>query len=58
MKISIGLDWIAIVLCVMIGVPTCIIVTCLIVTGLVSITKILTDNKKSSCKEEESEVKE
>ena len=58
MKISIGLDWIAIVLCVMIGVPTCIIVTCLIVTGLVSITKILTDSKKSSCKEEESEVKE
>ena len=58
MKISIGLDWIAIVLCVMIGVPTCIIVTCLIVTGLVSITKILTDSKKSSCKEEESDVKE
>ena len=58
MRISIGLDWIAIVLCVMIGVPTCIIVTCLIVTGLVSITKILTDSKKSSCKEEESDVKE
>ena len=58
MKIRIGIDWIAIVLCVMIGVPTCIIVTCLIVNGLVSITKILTDSKKSSCKEEESEVKE
>ena len=58
MKISTGIDWIAIVCCVMIGVPTCIIVTGLIVTGLIMITKILTDSKKSSCKEEESLVKQ
>lgn len=58
MKISSSVDWVAIVCCVMIGVPTCIIVTGLIVTGLALITKILTDSKKSSCKEEESEVKE
>lgn len=58
MKISTSIDWIAIVLCVMIGVPTCIIVTAIIVTGLVMIIKILTESKKSSCKEEENDVKE
>ena len=58
MRISTGIDWIAIVCCVMIGVPTCIIITALIVNGVVFITKILTDSKKSSCKEEESDVKE
>ena len=58
MRISTGIDWIAIVCCAMIGIPPYIIITGLIVNGLVFITKILTDSKKSSCKEEESDVKE
>ena len=51
-------DWFAVAVCAMIGIPSYIIITGLIVNGLVFITKILTDSKKSSCKEEESEVKE
>ena len=58
MRISYCVDWFAAAVCAIIGIPTCIIVTALIVNGLVMITKILTDSKKSSCKEEESEVKE
>ena len=51
-------DWFAVAVCAMIGIPSYIIITGLIVNGLVFITKILTDSKKSSCKEEESLVKE
>lgn len=58
MRISDCVDWFAVAVFAMIGIPTYIIITGLIVNGLVFITKILTDSKKSSCKEEESEVKE
>ena len=51
-------DWFAVAVCAMIGIPSYIIITGLIVNGVVFITKILTDSKKISCKEEESEVKE
>ena len=51
-------DWFAVAVCAMIGIPPYIIITGLIVNGLVFITKILTDSKKSSCKEEESLVKQ
>ena len=58
MRISYCVDWFAVAVCAMIGIPPYIIITGLIVNGVVFITKILTDSKKSSCKEEESEVKE
>lgn len=58
MRISDCVDWFAAAVCAMIGIPTCIIITALIVNGLVLISKILTDSKKSSYKEEESLVKE
>ena len=58
MRIGYCVDWFAAAVCAIIGIPDCIIITALIVNGLVSITKILTDSKKSSCKQEESEVKE
>ena len=58
MRISDCVDWFAVAVCAMIGIPAFIIVTGLIVNGLVFIVKILTDSKKSSCKEEESLVKE
>lgn len=58
MRISDCVDWFAAAVCAIIGIPTCIIITALIVNCLVFITKILTDSKKSSCKQEESEVKE
>lgn len=51
-------DWFAVAVCAMIGIPPYIIVTGLIVNGVVFIVKILTDSKKSSCKEEESLVKQ
>ena len=51
-------DWFAVAVCAIIGIPPYIIITGLIVNGLVFIAKILTDSKKSSCKEEESLVKE
>ena len=51
-------DWFAVAVCAMIGIPPYSIITGLIVNGLVFITKILTDSKKSSCKEEESLVKQ
>ena len=51
-------DWFAVAVCAMIGIPPYIIITGLIVNGVVFITKILTDSKKSACKEEESLVKE
>ena len=52
MRISDCVDWFAVAVCAMIGIPTYIIITGLIVNGVVFITKILTDSKKSSCKEE------
>ena len=58
MRISDCVDWFAAAVCAILGIPACIIVTALIVNGLVMITKILTESKKSSCKEEESDVKE
>ena len=58
MRISDCVDWFAVAVCAMIGIPAYIIVTGLIVNGLVFITKILTDSKKSSCKEEDDVVKE
>ena len=58
MRISDCVDWFAAAVCAMIGIPPYIIVTGLIVNGLVFITKILTDSKKSSCKEENDVVKE
>ena len=58
MRISYCVDWFAVAVCAMIGIPDYIIITGLIVNGLVFITKILTDSKKSSCKEEESLVKQ
>lgn len=58
MRISYCVDWFAAAVCAMIGIPDCIIITALIVNGAVFITKILTDGKKSSCKEEESDVKQ
>ena len=58
MRISDCVDWFAVAVCAMIGIPSYIIITGLIVNGVVFITKILTDSKKSSCKEEESLVKE
>ena len=51
-------DWFAVAVCAMIGIPPYIIVTGLIVNGVVFITKILTESKKSYCKEEESDVKQ
>lgn len=51
-------DWFAVAVCAMIGIPPYIIITGLIVNGLVFIVKILTDSKKISYKEEESLVKE
>ena len=51
-------DWFAVAVCAMIGIPPYIIITGLIVNGLVFIVKILTDSKKSSCKDEESLIKE
>ena len=51
-------DWFAVAVCAILGIPAYIIITALIVNGLMFITKILTDSKKSSCKEEESDVKE
>ena len=58
MRLSDCVDWFAVAVCAMIGIPPYIIVTGLIVNGLVFITKILTDSKKSSCKEENDVVKE
>lgn len=58
MRISYCVDWFAVAVCAMIGIPPYIIITGLIVNGLVFITKILTDSKKSACKEEENEVKQ
>ena len=58
MRISDCVDWFAVAVCAMIGIPTYIIITGLIANGLVFITKILTDSKKSSCKEEDDVVKE
>ena len=58
MRISDCVDWFAVAVCAMIGIPPYIIVTGLIVNGLVFITKILTDSKKSSCKEEDDVLKE
>ena len=58
MRISDCVDWFAVAVCAMIGIPPYIIITGLIVNGVVFITKILTDSKKSSCKEEESDVKQ
>lgn len=58
MNVSDCVDWFAVAVCAIIGIPPYIIVTGLIVNGLVFIVKILTDSKKSACKEEESEVKE
>ena len=58
MRIGDCVDWFAVAVCAMIGIPPYIIVTGLIVNGLVFITKILTDSKKSSCKEEDDVVKE
>lgn len=51
-------DWFAVAVCAIIGIPPYIIITGLIVNGLVFIVKILTDSKKSSCKEEDDVVKE
>lgn len=51
-------DWFAVAVCAMIGITPYIIITGLIVNGVVFITKILTDSKKSSCKEEESLLKQ
>lgn len=51
-------DWFAVAVCAIIGIPPYIIVTGLIVNGVVFIVKILTDSKKSSCKDEESDVKQ
>ena len=50
MRISDCVDWFAVAVCAMIGIPPYIIITGLIVNGVVFITKILTDSKKSSCK--------
>ena len=58
MNVRYCVDWFAVAVCAMIGIPPYIIITGLIVNGLVFITKILTDSKKSSCKEEESDVKQ
>ena len=58
MRISDCVDWFAVAVCAMIGIPPYIIITALIVNCLVQITKILTDSKKSSCKEEDDVVKE
>lgn len=58
MNVSDCVDWFAVAVCAIIGIPSYIIITGLIVNGLVFIVKILTDSKKSSCKEEESDVKE
>ena len=58
MRISDCVYWFAVAVCAMIGIPPYIIITGLIVNGLVFITKILTDSKKSACKEEENEVKQ
>ena len=52
MRISYCVDWFAVAVCAMIGIPDYIIITGLIVNGVVFIAKILTDSKKSSCKEE------
>ena len=58
MRIGDCVDWFAAAVCAIIGIPDCIIITALIVNGVVFIVKILTDSKKSSCKEEESDVKQ
>ena len=58
MRISDCVDWFAAAVCAILGIPACIIITALIVNCLVQITKILTDSKKSSCKEEDDVLKE
>lgn len=58
MKTSEYVSWGGAVACALLGIPVKVIITALIVNGLVFITKILTDAKKSSCKKEESDVKE
>ena len=58
MRISDCVDWFAVAVCAIIGIPPYIIITGLIVNGVVFITKILTDRKKSSCKEEDGVLKE
>lgn len=58
MKTSEYVSWGGAVACALLGIPVKVIITLVIVNGLVFITKILTDTKKSSCKEKESDVKE
>lgn len=58
MKVGEYVSWGGAIACALLGIPTNVIITLVIVNGLVFITKILTDCKKSSCKEEDGVVKE
>ena len=58
MKTGEYVSWGGAIACALLGIPVKVIITALIVNGLVFITKILTDNEKSSCKKKESAVKE